>query len=125
MRHADDMLFFSLMMFPYHWLACFFGFDPDNVRMALRAEGKAAEAETLYTEAVEADGMSLYDSNVVGSTRSGSSKGSVGGHCMSLSPEFLAVASLALTRSGSSKRGGGSGFLSFCASCVCNTCSTM
>ena len=96
MRHADDMLFFSQMMFPYQRLACFFGFDPANVRMALRAEGKAAEAETLYTEAVEADGMSLYDSNVVGSTRSGSSK-----------------------------RGGGSGFLSFCASCVCNTCSTM
>lgn len=46
-------------MFPYQKLPCF-GFDLANVRMALRAEGKAAEAETLYTEAVEADGMSLY-----------------------------------------------------------------
>ena len=98
-------------MLPYQRLSCF-SFDLANVRMALRAEGKAAEAETLYTEAVEADGMSVvcHVQHVllyVVVTRICSSS----------------ISSICITGSSSSicNRGGSSGSLSVCASRVCNT----
>lgn len=74
------------MMLPSQRLSCF-SFDLANVRMALRAEGKAAEAETLYTEAVEAEGMSLCF---------------IFSMCcyMLLLPEFVAVASVAFVSQG-------------------------